>query len=195
MKVQVLMSFIAVTTLTACPDDHKRTTGAAADCSEPFHACGGDLVGTWEFAGFCGGDPFAAFCSESKTTYHGNSTYTFRSDKTYSETSPDSVTITFPASCFSGNTATCEQLGQTLGSNSTCTGSASTTCTCTLQLGGVSADGTYSISGESVALSYAAGGASSNPLSYNYCVQGTTLKLSLAGVSSPISLVYSQTSK
>jgi hypothetical protein len=145
-----------------------------------FKACGGDVVGTWNFAKACvsgGENPLAMQCATStfQISETVSGTVTFDSKGTYTSSNSFSATedTTIPASCTGG--ANCAQLQMSI--NQTRQGGATTMATCTDAAAGCAchaittapntvASATYSVSGTTITI----GG-----LPSPYCVQGDGL--------------------
>jgi hypothetical protein len=153
--------------LTACGDD-----GDSVDCSA-FAACGGDVVGSWDYAGSCPGEN--TFCPgatvESQPSIEG--TFTFNADGTYTAmgTLNGTARSRIPGSCLTGVTS-CDQLSF---EDQTCTGDIASACTCTTTYNNEQSNesGSYTTAGTTITLA----GEDPSP----YCVSGNTLRIDTGG--------------
>jgi hypothetical protein len=190
-------------TETAAPTTTAPPTDVVASC-ENVEPCGGDVVGTWSVVASClpvSGETdmmgFGLGCSSAPTTgdLQVTGTWTFDAEGASSDmtvTTGDQE-ISLPASCLdvSGTITTCDRIGsplQALGFASvTCTGNAEEGCACPAtvnQMGGAAyialsplrnadytiADNVLTVTNRRVTSLY------------SYCVEGTTMTLSVAGV-------------
>jgi hypothetical protein len=158
------------------------TSGSGGGNCSSFTACGGNVVGTWNFTKACvtgASNPLAMSCPSStysvSESLGGSVTFTATTyTSTTSGTANESFTI--PSSCLNG--ATCDQLQMGLqqpdaGATGACTSSSGgCSCTVTATAPSTSENGTYATSGNTITLTPANGG-TSNPA--QYCVQGNTL--------------------
>jgi hypothetical protein len=163
-------------------------SGAAAPHCAQVEPCGGDVVGSWSFAGACVNNAaasvtLAAICpgaSISVSSLAVSGSITFNSDLSYSGPSvsvSETATESVPLSCT--GQASCAALGTSSnGMTATCSGT--TVCTCRVSssasgtaAGALGSSGTYSISDTTLALQ----SSSSTSTMGSYCVQGTELHL------------------
>jgi hypothetical protein len=160
--------------------------GAAAPHCAQVEPCGGDVVGTWKFAGACINNAavsaeLAAVCpgaSINVSSLSVSGSITFNSDLTYSGSSvtmAETATESIPLSCT--GQASCAALSMSSnGMTATCSGTSVCTCRVTASAsgtaaGGLGSAGTYSTYGTTLTLQ------SSSTTTGSYCVQGTELHL------------------
>ena len=155
-------------------------------------ACGGDIVGVWEFAATCtlDGPRPEGFCSEqtvvSQTSVTG--TYTFRADgtATFDGTFSGTVNDVLPAACLVDPLTTCTALdadvkqrvaepGSTYKS-AACTAASSGGCACVWSFETtVTNSATYTTMGSTLTVTNTSSGATGTS---SYCVQGSSLVIS-----------------
>jgi hypothetical protein len=168
---------MAVVGLAACP-------GGKPDCSQPFSACGGNVVGTWHLQGICNS---AAIYGCDVQTSSPTATFTFNSDGTFvTAANSTNATLTYPASCFApGATlanATCAQLGTSLMSAGvgSCSGAVGSDCVCSIMTStSAMYSGTYTISGSQIMIAGTAGDLGATTAGFDYCVSGDQLRISI----------------
>ena len=158
------------------------------DCSKPFSACGGNIVGTWHPVTVCGSTQSSSSGCQGETSsgnLNTSGSVVFNSDGTFSinETVSGTATDTFPKSCLP-QFQSCDQVAafvSATGPMASCSGDISVSCTCqvTLKEMTVTANGTYTTSGSTVTLMQQ-GSSGGNPASY--CVQGNTLTVTGIGM-------------
>lgn len=146
-------------------------------------ACGGDNVGTWSLQSECIVGTPSPPASCPKETIHlspqVSGTLDYGADGTYTSNVTAVVTESFnmPASCHTGtDCASIEtDLKSTTGiTSASCTGSASTACSCTFTESlSVPSSGTWTASGGTITVDFGSG----NTVGQNYCVQGNTLTM------------------
>jgi len=148
------------------------------------NACGGNVVGTWDYTGGCIDSLFAQIkqaCPTAQINAMGTvkGTLTFTATTVARNARADaSATIVFPPVCTMG--LTCTALAATLGPGSSCTGT--TSCTCNVTSSVVAVDGdTYTVNGGKIT----AGGSD-----YEFCVTGSTLHYSEAGSSPKMAGIF-----
>jgi len=174
--------------------------GSGSATCEAFSACGGSVVGTWNFvkmcmsmadAGVTKDAAIASSCSmttnESTMSYSG--TLTFGADGSYTTDirMTGSTEFTYSAGCLTGSVS-CARLGSYMdpdaGISVSCSEGSGGSCTCKESFSGLKASGspeTYTASGNTLTLS-----SSSGDEVAEYCVRGNTLmlhSLSSTGVS------------
>jgi hypothetical protein len=190
MKALSMGFAIGVTLLGCSSSSNSGSDGAGASCGK-VAACGGNIVGTWNFVAGCASTSASAASNSAcpnesiqSTTVTASGSATFNSDLTYSVDVTESVSesLVVPMSCLTvgGMTISCDEIATVLagaletdggGPTTTCT-SSGTDCDCNISLSGLSTHetGTYTLSGNSVVTT--AGGTSGGG---DYCVQGDTL--------------------
>lgn len=156
------------------------------DCS--FSACGGDLVGDWTITSAClhsnpTDNPFQDVCPAATfdTSLDAMGTATFGADGSYSSSVGGStaVAVDFPGSCLAdAMLSSCADLAMQLDDMGgvTCTGDASTSCTCDGTLSNPVDDvhsGTFTADGNQ----FTTMEAGKMPESSDYCVTGDILKV------------------
>lgn len=170
-------------------------SGSSYHCGK-VQPCGGNLVGTWKFKSACV-DPSAASAAVTSAMTGGatcstatvqstdakvSGSMTFNADNTYQSdmTLTTTVKMLLPSECltFQGITVSCDQLNQVVASGAV-TGidsfkcsTAGTGCSCAVAVSNKdTSSGTYTASGNSVALSNSLQGGG------DYCVQNNELHL------------------
>jgi hypothetical protein len=186
-----------------CGSSGKRTDNCAA-----FSACGGNIVGTWNYVSGCA-TFMSATCPDEHTMTTpapgAVATYTFGSDGTFTYTFSGGAneTINYSLGCLSAFTdagipqacADVQSLyrmsvGQDAGSGSaqiasaTCSAGQNQTCNCTLAFSSLPQQmqsGSYTISGNQVTITTpsANGGAPDPGTPTDYCVSGNKLTIHL----------------
>jgi hypothetical protein len=139
-----------------------------------FTACGGNLVGTWDYSDGCVADPFKDFKSacpaltvmDEKGTVKGSVTFTDKTVKRAGSVAY-SATIVLPPSCVQG--VPCSTFNM---KGATCTGSGTCNCQVTGSDSIVDED-TYTVQGSKVVT----GGGNE----YDYCVMGSKLQYTETG--------------
>lgn len=171
------------------------SSGSSYHCGK-VQPCGGDLVGTWTFKAACvdasaassvvtsamtgGVSCSTAMVQDTDSKVSGS--LSFKSDSTYQNdmTLTTTVNVLLPSEClkFQGITVTCGQLNQVVASgaitgiDSFKCGAASGGCSCAVVVTSKdTSSGTYTVAGNSVALSSSPQGGG------DYCVQGNELHL------------------
>ncbi len=156
------------------------------DCTMPFTACGGNVVGTWHWRAACGvPSTWQTACPNAMFAYHDSAgTFTFGSDGTLSETLGGNYSEidTYPSSCLGNGNPTCDDLNMTLASVSdggSCSPS-SIGCTCTATDTGMQTafSGSFTTSGTTLTIDTSATGSQMA----TYCVQGGVLELQAGGL-------------
>jgi hypothetical protein len=155
-------------------------------------SCGGDIHGTWRLAANCA---VAATCPGAVYDYSQLSALIeFDADGTMRESLGGVERVSLPRSCVFGDAGVpyCtlfQQSGSALGLDCQST---SDGCSCSLDvsklLGSMPFSGRFTTSGSMLSISVSAGGAASQ---YSYCVQGDTLRYTLAGQSGAVVYVRS----
>ena len=162
--------------LSACgsstqPGELSRVTGPY-ECPATFSACGGSLVGSWQWAEAC--IPFDAWCFELAVVNTEERKTTFSGDGVLSGSmGADTVTDTITAACYAAS-------GPNSGKR--CTGSASDVCAFDSAGNCVCSGGTdypatedhYTASGSTFTLNFSDATPSRT---FDYCVQGSTLAI------------------
>jgi len=178
------------------------TGGVGANCAGLNTACGGDIVGTWAITDICNFTVSTppAICpgiQYTGTTVTEMGTFTFRADGTASEDLTGTLTLheSVPASCLEGVLGTCAEVNANFQmsvqdgtyTSGGCVSAASGSCECT-GIGPVTgmASGTYTTSGSTLMVTTDSSG---NTSTVSYCVQGSTLALSVPNGSNP-PLIY-----
>ncbi|HSY25487.1 MAG TPA: hypothetical protein VK841_25375 [Polyangiaceae bacterium] len=165
------------------------TSGSTTSCNQAFTPCGGDVTGTWTIVSDCivsSAEADAGCVGETGTVtvQSGSETLTFNAGA-YSVSATQgtsSETLTIPIAClsvagFDAGTL-CDEESLLFaqadgGSTGSCTLSASScTCSGTTTTSSDASSGTYVLSGNTVMINPADGGASTVG---SYCVQGNTL--------------------
>lgn len=160
-------------------------SGGDVDCS--FTACGGDPTGVWQVADAClnsaGESPFGDQCPDGTVDADitADGTLTIADGRyTWDLTLSGNAVLGVPADCvgpLSGNTATSCADFEGTDSGLTCTGTITTSCTCTKPLDPTTenSSGALEIQG-----SQAIGTPDDDPTggsASDFCVQGNTLKI------------------
>lgn len=166
----------AVLISAACGDDGGAVCGA-------FESCGGNLVGSWVLEADCGDDsvapPEACPGAVIELDISRTASMTFRPDGTFDEkaSTVGSGTVTYPASCLAPfELESCDDIEPPSGQIE-CSGDLESSCTCTSPLDEEAAgSGTFVVDEIGLILVYPTG---FRPL--EYCVEGDTLKLHVAG--------------
>jgi len=201
--------FTVVLTLT--PDGSVAQTGGACP-TDNFDACGGDLVGTWEYSAACatfppgslggssGSDPFA-MCTEQPSislTVDLTGTATFGSDGSFStdQTITTSTESSVPASCvkqlvMGGDPAMgCTSiLKGMLNANGDCVADGKP------DMKMQSSKGTFTTQGSTLMIMDSSPDAGSKNEMITYCVRGNTLEVVTKDLDKGLSLHYSATKK
>ncbi len=163
--------------------------GATAPHCAQVEPCGGDVVGTWKFAGGCVNNAavsatLAAVCpgaSISVSSLAVSGSITFNSDLSYSGSSfsvSETATESIPLSCT--GQASCAALSTSSnGMTAACSGTSVCTCRVSSTAAGTAAgalgsSGTYSSSDTTLTLQSSS---SSSSTGGSYCAQGTELHL------------------
>ncbi len=170
MRIVLGCALAALTSIAGC--------GSGVDCTA-FTPCGGNLVGTWHYAGTCGmANQGVPACPQATVNTSQTTTGTLVLDTngafTFSTTVNGGGTVTVPAACLTG-VVSCASLNSTSASESqTCTGDPASSCTCNITVTNqtTTASGTYSTMGTTVTTNVA-GAITVLP----YCVQGNELRI------------------
>ena len=167
------------------------TVGGGASCNANA-ACGGDIVGVWEFAATCNldGPRPEGFCSEQTVVSQASvtGTYAFRGDgtATFDGTFSGTVNDVLPAVCLVDPLTTCTALdadvkqrvaepGSTYKS-AACTAASSGGCACVWSFETtVTNSATYTTMGSTLTVTNTSSGATGTS---SYCVQGSSLVIS-----------------
>jgi len=167
------------------------TGGGGATCNANA-ACGGDIIGVWEFAATCNldGPRPEGFCSQqtvvSQVSVTG--THTFRADgtATFDGTFSGTVNDVLPAACLVDPLPTCTALDADLKQRVAAPGSAYKSAACTAASSGgcacvwsvettATSSATYTTAGSTLTLTNTSSGTTGTS---SYCVQGSTLVIS-----------------
>src|SRR5262245_15613109 len=104
MKSRLMLILLpAVLVVAGCTDDNPLGGAGGIDCSVPT-SCGGDVVATWAFQGYCGMPLKGLNCpgaTYEAGTYH--STLPFQADGTYSGAASGTARLVLPLSCFAAD--------------------------------------------------------------------------------------------
>jgi hypothetical protein len=166
-------------------------TGGGASCNADA-ACGGDIVGVWEFASACNldGPRPEGFCSQqtvvSQVSVTG--TYTFGADgtATFDGTYTGTVNEILPAACLVDPLSTCAALDADVKQRVAAPGSVYKSAACTAASSGgcacvwsfkttATTSATYTTTGSTLTLTNTSSGTTGTS---SYCVQGSTLVIS-----------------
>jgi hypothetical protein len=167
------------------------TGGSGASCAGLNTACGGDVVGTWAIAEICNfmitsTTPVCPEVQYTGSTVTEMGTFTFRADGTASEDVTGTLTLheSVPASCLDV-LGTCAGIDASIQmavqdgtyTSGSCVSAASGSCECTViaPLTGMTS-ATYTTSGSMLTVTSDSSG---NTSTSSYCVQGSTLGLSV----------------
>jgi len=139
-------------------------------CPAVFSACGGSLVGTWQWAQTC--SRHNPSCVEIAVVEMNNVTTSFSEDGTFTlSTGSTLVHDSIPASCYTAGSAlagaSCSDP-----SASSCGRDTEENCVCSGTHDMTSEAGTYVTTASTYTLTYNGGGASRT---FEYCIQGSQL--------------------
>lgn len=176
--------------LSACSGDQENGPSCGT-----FNACGGDIVGTWEWQTSCGdATPSSSACESTLTPEMlvASNTVIISADGTINATMVSAdvdYTATYNAACFSTITGQpktdadvvqlCNDMNAVSDTNLTAScAMEGTSCVCSYQSRSQtrSTTSTFTTSGNTILSTDAEGNASTN----SYCVSGSTLTLSLS---------------
>lgn len=178
------------------------TGGSGASCAGRNTACGGDVVGTWAIAEVCNltlttpGSPLCPGTDYSQSTLTETGTFTFRADGTATEdlTATGTLREAVPASCLDV-LGTCADLDANfkmavqdgLYTSGSCATGAADSCDCmgTFQVT-ATISGTYTKSGSTLTLM----NTSNNSTTSSYCVQGSTMVISVPSTTGGQPAIY-----
>lgn len=162
--------------------DGQTENNACDDLVTNFDACGGEIVGTWVFEGFCagkiqGGGPVKN-CPQQEVTVDIEQVgleYTFGEDKSFSATAGteiEKMTVDAPLSCFGGAPNCAAVAANSSEENVTCSDKSDTECSCTRTRSKAreAQSGTYEVNEGVVEITTGDGTDTTE-----YCVQGDTL--------------------
>jgi hypothetical protein len=174
----------------ACHDGGLSVVGGV-DCTNPTLGCGGNVVGTWSFAQFCG-DPVALVCAEASVTSSGMTLLTFNADMTYYVNEATFVsTVRYPPSCFTADAGlsgiTCSAM--TVGSQP-CEGGGAQDCVCVgNNISFMGAQGNYATKNGTISITANTMNAMGTPV--QYCVVGDSMTIGApVQGSSPVVSIY-----
>lgn len=183
--IRVLRNFVLAGSLAlvgaACGDDSEDSTASCQGGA--FQACGGDVKGTWSVVDSCisGFDSSEDWeCAEATGEVQWDmrgTTITFANGRAESPASPSKMTTTtrFPLSCVEEDGfESCDELSFPPG-GVTCSGAEQCTCVATYEDEGEALSVTYTTSGNRLTFEDEDG----ETVTYEYCVQGNTLHLSV----------------
>jgi hypothetical protein len=156
-----------------------------------FTPCGGYIVGTWSYQRMCNAATSSGsqICpgEEASLEVQASGTTTFRNDGTYGTSALMNGTaqFTYPSSCLTALSLSCDQVGATLtaggmrdgGISGSCATGAAGSCVCdeTIANHASNEQGTYVIEGTTVTTTKSGAATAQNPS--DYCVQGNTLTM------------------
>jgi hypothetical protein len=176
--------------------------GSAASCTGVETACGGDVVGTWAIVKVCDlflitpGTPLCTGIEYIQSALTETGTVTFGADGTVTEdlTGTGTLREVVPSTCFEV-LGTCAEIdaryqmvvGQGVYTSAGCASAASGSCECSAAFRTTATvSGTYTTSGSTLTLMNTTN--TSSPASY--CVQGSTMGLSVASQTGGPPVVY-----